>query len=171
MDADRFDDVARSLARNSTRRHLFGIAAASGVSAMWPIAGAARRHGKRKCGPCEKRKRGKCKPGPDGIVCGEGKICRKSKCDCQQPCGAGRTCLANGSCARVCPASFDCGPGCGCSLPNIDGPQFCANNEGGCMEFTQGCEGNADCPIGLHCVPSFCATPPVNRCFPLCPLT
>lgn len=170
MDASRFDDTVRAFVADSSRRSLFGLAIAGGLTLAWPSAGRARKPRKKKCGICEKRKRGKCKPKPNDTVCGEGKVCRNGRCECQQPCGNGLECFANGSCARRCPASFDCGAGCGCGLPSAEGPQYCAFNEGGCEEFTQGCESTADCPIGLYCVPSNCALPPRNRCFPLRPV-
>ncbi len=169
MDASQFDSAVRAIAGFASRRSLFGLAVAGSLASLWPGDGRARKPRKKKCGPCEKRKRDKCKPKPDGLVCGEGSICRKGRCECEQPCGSDRVCLANGSCARVCPESFDCGTGCGCGLVSVEGPIYCIVSEGGCETFTQGCESSAECPIGQMCMTTFCAQAPINRCISLCP--
>lgn len=169
MDASRFDAVARSIARAPSRRQLLSLAVGGAAALSRFDVGGAKKRRKKPCGPCAKRKKGTCKPDAEGVACAEGKVCRGGRCDCQQPCAADRECLANGSCAMLCPASFDCGPGCGCGLPSVDGPQFCVGSEGGCETFTQGCESNAECPIGQVCLTTFCLTAPFNRCFSLCP--
>ncbi len=171
MDASRFDAVARSIARAPSRRQLLALVIAGMAPLLQVGAGEARKRRKTKkaCGPCAKRKNGKCKPDAEGTPCADGKICRSGRCECQQACPSDRECLANGSCARLCPASFDCGPGCGCGLASVEGPQFCIVSEGGCEFFTQGCESNAECPIGQHCMTTFCLTAPFNRCISLCP--
>jgi hypothetical protein len=169
MDATRFDALSRLFAQGVSRRGVVGVALGAVVPA-WLLADAAAGKGRKKsCGPCEKRKRGKCKPKPDGTECGEGQICRRGRCECKEQCGTGGRCLPNGSCARVCPADFNCGTGCGCGLESLDGPQFCTVNEGGCETFTQGCASSAECPVGQYCMKTNCAQAPFNRCIALCP--
>jgi hypothetical protein len=169
MNAFQFDTVARAVAALLTRRHLLGVAIGGTLTAAGLADTDAKKHRKKPCGPCKTRKKGKCKPKPDGIDCGTGEICRRGQCQCQQPCNADRECLANGSCGRVCPETFDCGMGCGCGLPTVEGPVYCIVSEGGCETFTQGCESTAECPLGQVCMTTFCATEPFNRCISLCP--
>jgi hypothetical protein len=169
MDASRFELLARTVAALPSRRQFLGLLVGDGLtrSGLAGTGGKPRR--KKTCGPCAKHKRGKCKPKADGLTCDTGKVCRRGKCQCQQACSADRECLANGSCGRTCPETFDCGAGCGCGLPTVEGPVYCMVNEGGCETFTQGCASTAECPVGQVCMTTFCATAPFNRCISLCP--
>ena len=99
---ERFDDVARSLAALPTRRRFLGLALGGVLAAARLGDAEARKRRKRKksCGICEKKKKGKCKPRPDGLACGEGQVCRKGRCECQEKCGAGGECLAGGAVRR-----------------------------------------------------------------------
>src|SRR5688572_32963979 len=79
MEMARFDALVRSLTIAPSRRAL-----ARGLAAL-AIAGAAdaprRREAEAKsCGPCRRKKKGKCKPKPSGAPCGPCRQCRGGRC-------------------------------------------------------------------------------------------
>jgi hypothetical protein len=135
MDADGFDTLARSLTAAGTRRR--ALVTLSGVLGLGLRACSLHEaEGKKKrCPPCKKRKRGKCKgKKPDGTACAGG-TCQGGRCvatpsapcvpqdpatvctagcgtrsdNCGRivvcPCATGQHCLSNGSCATACPQS------------------------------------------------------------------
>jgi hypothetical protein len=96
MDAARFDCFARTLVGTATRRTTLGLSVAGLLGALGWDETDAKKKGKnkkkckKKCGPCQKCKKGKCKP----------------KKAVGTPCGEGKQCFANGQCVAcdVCSA-------------------------------------------------------------------
>jgi hypothetical protein len=76
MDAHRFDAVVQ---------HLFSRRSALGLAAVGAVLGLVRgdeatAQPKKSCPPCQGRKKGKCKPLPDGRSCGPCQECRSGRC-------------------------------------------------------------------------------------------
>ena len=115
MDPIRFEALTRSLtAPGSRRKALAGALVGSlGVLGLAHSEDAA---AKKKCPSCKKRKKGKCKPKPNGATCAGGS-CLGGRCvtcndglkngsetdvDCGgscKRCGNGRSCLVANDCA------------------------------------------------------------------------
>jgi hypothetical protein len=189
MDETRFNQILRVLAvvrsRRDLTRLLFGLITGSAAGATHLGAAA------KKCGPCKKKKQGKCaKQKRDGTPCPSG-TCQNGRCCVPEhpaatcagaPCGtalnntcgqavacncpSGQRCLPNGSCAIIC-AGGGCRPGCFCSIVNTEGAQHCLTNDGIPCAERQDCSGTgtAGCPAGMHCQTSGCG----DRCITLCP--
>jgi len=110
----RFDRLARFVARGATRRATFGLAIATGLSALFTGEAKKRKKKKcKKCSVCQKCKKGKCKPKPNGTACGENRTCGSSQCLCAPgffPCDSGccPSCdsgsIVQGVCIAACPA-------------------------------------------------------------------
>jgi hypothetical protein len=157
MDAIYFDMFARSLMDGSSRRAalsvgLGGLLAVLGIRESGAKKRKRRKKCKKKCGPCQRCKKGKCKRKAAGTVCGEG-----------------GECLANGSCAVLCTVKEECealGSGCGCSPPSAEGVSHCYGHVNSCDEIKQQCESTAECPQGWVCQPTGC--PGGHYCWPLC---
>lgn len=142
MDSDQFDRLSRIVGRASTRRTLSralaGVAFGSGLVAL-PGAEA---DAKKKCGPCRKKKHGKCKgPKPDNTACnGDGR------------CLAG-TCIAHLNCLGTGIACTQGNPGACCSgVCRTD--DHCQNSQDG-----QTCLIDADCITPSLCVGYQCRQP------------
>jgi hypothetical protein len=119
MDARRFDAIARTLTiAGSRRRALTGLVSgtlglALGATSIADVAA------RKKCPPCTKRKKGKCKKKlPDGTPCNIG-TCQNGECRCNPSCAPSHACgpdSCGGSCGTciggACPTGVcDCGSG------------------------------------------------------------
>jgi hypothetical protein len=174
LDAHRFDNLVKSL---HTRRSFVGLIA--GFGALLGVGlddEAAAKKCKKKCGPCKRCKKGKCKPKPGSPSCGRCSVCRAGECTalcsaaecfgdgdearcfftCDPPCHTCSQCNQNtGQCDPLCPQDdciddfcrFQCEPPCGDCSNCIRGTCF------------------ALCPDGVACVDNLCQTP----CSPNCP--
>jgi hypothetical protein len=180
MDDRRFDSFVKALSSAGSRRGVLGIfgASALGLGAfVRPGLSAAKKRNKKckkKCGPCKKCKKGKCKPKPDGTDCGGTKVCQSGACMCpteccaDADCGGLRECVANGSCAVLC-ADIDC-PTAACSCTtSVEGSRHCIVGLD-CDDLLQECTSTADCPPGQHCQSTGCGPGGTltDRCTPLC---
>lgn len=143
MDAPHFDALTRRLTIGLSRRRslvLFGILGLGGLDSSDV---AAKNKKKKRCPPCKKRKKGKCKGTlPDGAPC-PGGSCQGGRC--QQGCLPTDQCCA----ADDCPLGFLC----------CDG--FCSETL-----FAAG----AACTAGSRCCSNYCQFIHVgeNRCAPTC---
>lgn len=176
MDANRFDDVARSLTAVLSRRTVFGFALAglAGAGNLWGAEakkGNNRKKKCKKCGPCKICKKGKCKANkPDGTACGEaGFACQGGRCTAEggESCAEGRIRLTNGACALPCTASSACPAGCECPEVGITEERVCGVRPATCGEVPIACEDNTDCLSDHFCV--IAAPCPGRRCVKLCP--
>lgn len=159
MDIARFDALLRSLAIAPSRRSL-----ARGLAAL-AIGGAAwRREAEAKsCGPCRRKKKGKCKPKPFGTPCGACRQCEGGRCIAQ--CQGDEECV-NGFCIPPCepPCQSNedcfygvcytqCNPPCGSDEGCVDGT--CVDQTGGCEAPDNRCADlGANCPnvgAGFSC--------------------
>jgi hypothetical protein len=133
VDATRFDALTRWFDSTVQRRaaSLFGASALGGVFAIGPLLDAEgkkkRKNKKKKCAPCRKKKKGKCKKHkPNGTTCGEGKICQSGSCidiPCDPPCTEPATCV-DGACIFP-----DCEPACEPPETCIEGACACAESQ------------------------------------------
>jgi hypothetical protein len=166
MDAFRFDAVARFVAGSSSRRSLLGLGAALGASLTAEVEA-------KKCSPCRKKKRGKCRRRkPNGTPCEDGRgVCQRGSCACGDgpPCPSKQVCV-HGSCfpQGTCPAGTRtcvpttgtlCGADCFCAL-SAEGATVCFESEGQCILLPDcetsaecsNCQSSADCAPGDACV-------------------
>jgi hypothetical protein len=160
MDADRFDTIARRLTAVRPRRGLLGLALAALLVATGVEDGRAK-----KCGPCQKKKRGKCKKSPskNGATCGAGRVCAGGRCvndDGGCPAGANRCGGAEVGCGPT-------GAGCICFQRVGDG-SLCADT----FECTdEPCTNDAACPTGSACIAAVgagCNCPSGTACAVAC---
>jgi len=150
MDADRFDTLARSLTAARSRRGAL-VAAFAGSLGLLSVVHPDDVTAKKACPQCTKRKKGKCKPKPDGAAC-PGGSCQRGRCatcsdgvkngtetdvDCGGSCprcGSGRACTGRNDCrsaycpdgtCAACTADTDCpsdaAGGCRCRQPDQPG--------------------------------------------------
>jgi hypothetical protein len=146
MDADRFDQLARSLTEGATRR---GIARALGglslTAMLGPLLGLADAEAKKKKGKNKnKNKNKKCKGGKKKC----GKTCiPSSNCCTTADCDAGEACT-NGACRQGCvPAceGKECGSdGCEGSCGSCEADESCQN---GTCTPPNPCEGEPDLTV------------------------
>jgi hypothetical protein len=189
MDAQRFDRLAKTL---RTRRFALGLVA--GFAALLGVShDEAAAKCKKKCGPCKRCKKGKCKPKPGSPPCGPCSVCRAGSCvalcsaaecfdngelseciiPCDPPCDTCKQCNENtGKCEPLCDVEdcidgfcrFQCDNACGdCSVCEL-------GDEGGvCFDL---------CP-DVDCVDNLCqklCSPDClsdeecigGKCFPVC---
>jgi hypothetical protein len=147
MDADRFDALSRSLTRARSRRTALAslLGGALGLVALREVDAK-----KKRCPPCKKRKKGKCKKKkPDGTAC-PGGTCQGGRClltRCTPSC-RGKVCGDDG-----------CGGSCGScgAVPCTNGACNCA-----------GQPDLRDCGRGQQCSGDVCATPLVTCSHGLC---
>ncbi len=143
MDTTRFDTLTRFLVTSPSRRAALGGLAGSTLFALLTRSGwleqdvAAKRRKKKckKCGPCRKCKKGKCKPKPDGTVCGGGATCQQGDCICATECCSDANCPLD----QVCDGGQCVDEGC------PPGQKVC---QGGCIADSQCC---GDCPQNQTC--------------------
>jgi hypothetical protein len=148
MDAEHFDRLSRVLARTPSRRRAVGVMAAALIWSSLGLGHAdAKKKKKRSCGLCRRRRKGRCKPAPDGTGCGGAKICRGGACLCPTPCCATADCGAcqvcqGGQCVSTCQGGTICQEGrCVCPV----GKKACG---GTCIPETECC---GACPQGQTC--------------------
>lgn len=133
MDITRVDRLARTLGATPTRRSVAGILAglALGGGGLLPPDGAGA--GKRRCKPCQRKQRGKCRgKKPDGA-----------------PCRGGRECCG-GACKDLCSPTQQRDPAtCGCCLrdgqPCLPGPEACCSGQ---------CRAVLGDPVGVCAAPA-----------------
>src|SRR5215213_4723115 len=107
MDTDAFTTLTRSLSstqpRSTTRRRLTRLLGGLALGGPLALLGLSQAEAtcKKKCGPCKRCKKGKCKPKPAGTAC-TGGTCQNGTCipatapsppPLVPPCGAGGPCL------------------------------------------------------------------------------
>jgi hypothetical protein len=178
MDGSRFDALTRVLTAAS-RRSLLGAVGTTALSALLGLGPIHEAHAKckKKCGPCRRCKKGKCKKKkPDGTPCGPCSRCEGGRCQalcssehcrndvcqtqpsCSPPCTGCSVC-EKGSCRELCP-SDEC--------VDDDGEAFClldctpaCNLCQTCNRLTGECESNCE---SQFCTEDGCRVP----CGPPC---
>jgi hypothetical protein len=185
--AHRFDRLVKSL---HTRRATLSLATSIGVLLGPGQHGATEaRRKKKKCGPCRRRKKGKCKPKPNNTPCGPCRACAGGRCQalcpaddcagdgedavclfaCDPPCDTCSRCdRLLGQCEPLCESEFCVGEFCRvpCDLPCGE----CSTCDfGECVPLCEGeqcvddrCEIPCDptCGAGAECVE--------GECYPVC---
>lgn len=187
MDAQRFDRLVKIL---RTRRSALGFVAGFSAFLNSRFDDAAAKKCKKKCGPCKRCKKGKCKPKPGSPGCGPCRVCQGGRCvaqcspdqcvesgggevclrDCDPPCDTCSSCdRLQGQCELMCQQDecvdgfcrVACDPPCGdCSVCDF----------GFCEDL---------CPDGVACDNNLCQTPCSpdcsndeecigGECFPVC---
>jgi hypothetical protein len=136
--------MARWLVARCSRRTFAGLAV-GGISA----ASGSPRASAKKCGFCQKNKRGRCKSnkGKNGVFCAPDRVCRNGRCVTFD-----QTCPAN---ANNCNQLVACGPrddnyDCECYL-RINGGSACATSIN-CLDVA--CTSDLGCPSGQVCIGS-----------------
>jgi hypothetical protein len=115
MDGLRFDTLTRTLAATGTRRHALATALSGALSTALSVSVIDEAAAKKKCPPCKKRKRGKCKnTKPNGTAC-PGGTCQGGRCIPAPTCSDG---IKNGN---------ETGVDCGGSCPRCSNGQGCAS--------------------------------------------
>ena len=117
MEQARFDNIAKALGSQATRRLTLSALLGGTLGAFGVADAGAAKSGKSKpaCGECEKCKKGKCKPKPNGTACTAPSgnatcqtgvcICPQGSTDCFGTCRSTQTDPANcGTCGKVCAA-------------------------------------------------------------------
>lgn len=182
MDTRYFDDLVRLAATSRSRRSVAGLWIGGMLGASeFERAGARKKRKKKPCGPCQLRKKGKCKgTQPDGSAC-PGGSCLAGSCATLPPppsppsppappspppppcqgkpdltvCGEGKAC-SGGVCAEGPP---NCYVGYCSGLPlSCCGGFDCA---GDCLPVGPGgeCNVSSDCTADLTCVGFVCQAP------------
>jgi hypothetical protein len=119
----------------------------------------------------------RCKPRSTAVTCGGG--CGSALNNCGKrvtcpACAAGKSCLANRSCAQICGQGHPaCPTGCGCTfLEAGSGVPYCtAPIIGACAGVRPGvCASTAQCPLNHVCTSVQCGPGETfeNRCVALC---
>jgi hypothetical protein len=166
MDAEQFDTLARSLTDSRSRRRALAAVLGGALGAAGLAESDARN--KKKCPPCKKRQKGKCRGNqPDGTLCKGGR-CQGGRCCVPTTCAdRGKDCgnLADGcgsilNCGDTCPPPQTCGGG---GTPNLCG---CVPTNGACdLNTPAACCDQACCLNGIAgavCAPGVpsCCCPP-----------
>jgi hypothetical protein len=160
MDATRFDNLLRALFSESSRRHIVA-GFINGLLGMIALTLGGDEAQAKRCPPCRKKKKGKCKKKrPDGTPCGGGKTCQRGRCVCPdetEPCG--------GACVPFCDLFQARNPvTCDCCLPNnslleCSGSDNCCS--GICLgiagfDFCVGRAADEPCDFDAQCASSSC---------------
>jgi hypothetical protein len=175
MDTRTFDTATRSLstagARSTSRRGMTRLLGGLVLGALLGLLGLQGVDAKcrKKCGPCQRCKKGKCKPKSAGATCAGGA--------CQ-----GGTCVPTPTPPLVCPSGTftvagRCAPNCGAPCDarggvcasTFDGFTYCVPNIASCSAIPQGCNTHAECGAQELCALVGCDNAVVNRCIPLLP--
>jgi hypothetical protein len=149
IDGDHFDTLTRGLANPASRRTALGVGLSGILGALGVTETAAKKHKKwckKKCGPCQRCKKGKCKPTAAGTLCtladGEEGTCQSGAC--VFTCAPGLT-DCGGYCADLQTDDNNCGA-CGnyCILfdPVCQGGSCCAPTAFSCSDDEDCCSGN-----------------------------
>lgn len=155
MDGTRFDDLTTRLAAGFSRRRGLGFLTVLGSGALLTQGGAeAKKHKKKPCPACRKRKKGKCKGIlPDNTAC-DGGVCVGGQC---LPCPAGQR-----LCQGTCIANATCCDNSDCPLNGNGRKQVCTDGTCACVPDFEappgGCAGIAFC-CSNDCVTGLCGTP------------
>jgi hypothetical protein len=162
MESTRFDRLIRIFSQHVTRRTALGFLSALGLAdVLTPEAeGKKRRRKCKRCGPCRRCKRGRCKPKANGTACGACATCQDGQCEAGCPgelscqnnvCGCppgqkicGDECIAETQCCGDCPQG-----------------QTCCENVGECKDLRNdddfcGQCANGQCPGGAFCANGAC---------------
>jgi hypothetical protein len=174
VDPERFATLTRALSGMLSRRTVAGALGLSAAGLSSRVE--ARKKRKKHCGPCKKRKKGKCKPKPNGAPCGADGTCQAGECQepppdptCAETCDGccdGSTCApgdANSACGQGGDSCADCTPqGSCCGGACCDGCCFQGHcYPGNAIELCgSGGVACAECPIEEICnVDRVCAPP------------
>jgi hypothetical protein len=186
MDGTQFDLVSRALSGTPSRRGVARVVLGLLLGAALASQGGTSVDAKRKkkpCGPCKRRKKGRCRPKPDNTSCGGAKICQGGACVCPTECCRNADCggcelCQGGQCVNTCLGGRICqGVLCACPggtkecqgtcIPNnqccgaCPQGQTCCTNVGLCKDlrndadFCGGCA-NSACPGGAFCANGDC---------------
>ena len=163
MDADRFDNVARALTGNLSRRGTLGLGLGGLLASLLGSADAEAKRGKNQ-NKNKKGKKGKGRNGPPPSPCADGfRNGSETDVDCGggncPRCAIDRSCFNRNDCAgalcsggicTACTSNAQCGSDvngtCFCFTPADGGPKGCAKNVG------IGVANCADCAAGTTCV-------------------
>jgi hypothetical protein len=193
MDNRTFDSLIRSLSAATAERRdaikgLFGAALGLSIGQVVRQDTEAK---KKKCKPCQKKKKGKCKgKKPDGTPCGDGMACENGQCvpdSCERECsgqecgddGCGGSCgdcddgysctdTANGTTCQPGTCEPDCagkecgGNGCGGSCGSCQGSETC---NGGACQCASGDCGGVCCAGNQTCISDECWPDSEERAF------
>jgi hypothetical protein len=153
MDAARFDELARNLANTSSRRRASRTLAALALGGALSVSLGDGTQAK-KCGPCRKKKKGKCKKKlPDGTPCGgECNACLGGACGSKPDgtaCGGECNQCLSGTCGNK-PGGTACGGVC----------NQCEGGSCGNKPNDTACNGTGRCLTGAcnpmpTCMPAF----------------
>lgn len=186
MEDDTFDALLRILAR---RRSALALLSAFGVGSLLSAESAAKRRKKKckkkKCGLCQKCKKGKCKPQPDGADCGGGASCQQGECICpteccsdadcpgeqvcddgqclDEACPAGEKpcqgeCIPDAECCGKCPAGQVCCANVGLCKNILNDPDFCGSCTNGQCQGSDTCA-NGACSQECTTIGQVCLAP------------
>jgi hypothetical protein len=139
MDGARFDTLTRGLCDTRSRRQTLAATLGGALGMALAASSVSDVAAKKKCPPCKRRKKGKCKKKlPNGTVCRDG-TCQNGRCIglcVGQPddtaCGIGQQCCDE-NCVAECAANEQRDPvTCGCCLragEPCDDPTACCAKE------------------------------------------
>src|SRR5215213_1258747 len=151
MDADRFATLLREMSRTPSRRGALRLLAGAalggtlGWSGLVDTEAGKRHHRCKHCGQCERCKKGKCKPKPNGQACDGGGTCQSGRC--VPPFCAGKNSCQEGNAITTCQGSGSVS--CVCVGTAASGAPFCAENT--MTSFKVDCSATP-CPDGETCV-------------------
>jgi hypothetical protein len=97
MHADRSVTLLSALTTTPSRRSTLRALSGLGLAGLFGRAEAKKRK-KKSCPPCKHRKKGKCKPKPDGSPCGPGQVCQGLTCACDATSCSGDAVCLGGAC-------------------------------------------------------------------------
>ena len=178
MENDAFDSLTRSLTASLTGRttrrgitRLLGGLALGGPLALLGLSEAEAKC-KKPYGPCQRCKKGKCKPKPAGTVC-TGGTCQRGVCipaaaPAPPPspliCPSGTFAVA-GRCAPNCGQT--CEAKAGVCATTVEGFPYCAP-KASCPAVPKTCDSHADCAVQEFCTQAGCGPNAelVTRCVP-----